>query len=231
MRSGLFRVIGGLAACAALMVSTVSPASAADQVSKLHVTIDAYADVVASSCPFTNVPPSNNVECEDWNLQFVKERIGSNATKSVWQAFLFRARYTLHPDGTADTTFVASGVGEPTSSYFDEARLTKAGVKANIELDDGSHEDVDIAWDGTGSPLQFSGNASPFNVSSPRHLVTTCFTTNDNSQLQYRSGVRISGTIDGTDVNDKTKMTYFESMSPFMAKGTRQIQFVTHGTC
>ena len=54
-------------------------------------------------------------------------------------------------------------------------------------------------------------------------MVTRCFTSNDNSQLQYRSGVRVSETIDGTDVRD---MPYFESMSPFLAKGTRNIQFV-----
>jgi hypothetical protein len=212
------------------MVSSVGPATAADQASNLHVMVGGYADVIGSTCPFTNEPPLADVDCELWALQFVRERIGSNATKSVWQAFLFRARYTLHPDGTSDTSFQASGVaqGAALDSYFDEARLTKAGVKATIELDDGSHEDVDVAWDGTSAPLQFSGNASPFNVSSPGHMVTRCFTSNDNSQLQYRSGVRISGTIDGKDVSE---IPYFDQMSPFMASGTRNIQFVTHGSC
>ena len=77
-------------------------------------------------------------------------------------------------------------------------------------------------------PFSFSGNSSPFNVSSPGHVVTRCFTSNDNSQLQYRSGVSVSGTIDGTNVRD---MPYFDQMSLFMAKGTRQIQFITHGSC
>ena len=228
MRSGLFRVIVGLAACVAAMVSSVSPASAAGQASALHVMYGGYADVIGSTCPFTNEPPLADVECDIWALQLVHERVGSNADKTAWMAFLFRARYTLHPDGTNDTLFQASGVVEATNSYFDEARLTKAGVKATIPLDDGSVEDVDVAWDGTSSPLQFSGNSSPFNVSSPGHVVTRCFTSNDNSQLQYRSGVSASGTIDGTDVRD---MPYFDQMSPFMAKGTRQIQFVTHGGC
>jgi hypothetical protein len=59
-------------------------------------------------------------------------------------------------------------------------------------------------------------------------VVTRCFTANGNSQLQYRSGVRISGTIDGTDVAD---MPYFDTLSPFIAKGNRKIQFTTHGSC
>ena len=228
MRTGLFRVIAGLAASMAVLVSSVSPASAAGQASDLHVMYGGYADVIGSTCPFTNEPPLADVECELWALQLVQERVGSNAGEIAWMAFLFRARYTLHPDGTNDPLFQAFGVVEATNSYFDEARLTKAGIKATIPLDDGSEEDVDVARDGTSAPLQFSGNSSPFNVSSPGHVVTRCFTSNDNSQLQYRSGVRVSETIDGTDVRD---MPYFESMSPFLAKGTRNIQFVTHGSC
>ena len=227
MRTGLFRVTVGLAAFVAALVSSVSPATAAGQASNLHVTVDGYADVFGSTCPFNKLP-SDDVTCEYWILQFVKERVGSNATKPVWLAFLFRARQIVHPDGTTDGIFASSGVGEPTSSYFDEARLTKAGVTARIELDDGTWEDVNVAWDGTNAPLQFSGNASPFNVSSPGHVVTRCFTANDNSQLQYRSGVRISGTIDGIDVR---RIPYFDQMSPFMAMGNRKIQFVTHGSC
>lgn len=112
MRSGLFRVIGGLAACVALLVSSASLATAARQASNTHVIVGGYADIFASTCPFTNEPPLDDVECEDWVLQFVKERVGSNANKTAWMVFLFRARYTLHPDGTSDTSFQTSGVKE-----------------------------------------------------------------------------------------------------------------------
>lgn len=59
-------------------------------------------------------------------------------------------------------------------------------------------------------------------------MVTRCVTANDNSQLQYRSDVWISGSIDGTDVRD---MPYFAPESPFIAQGNRKIQFVMHGSC
>lgn len=136
MRPRLFRVIAGLAACVAPLVLSVSPPSAADQATTLHVIAGGYADVIGSTCPFTNDLPSTDVTCELWALQFVHERIGSNADKTVWRAFLFRARQILHPDGTADTLYVASGVADAPNSYFDEVKLTKAGVTASIPLDD-----------------------------------------------------------------------------------------------
>ena len=138
-----------MAASVAVLVLSVSPASAAGQASDLHVMYGGYTDVIGSTCPFTNEPPLADVECELWALQLVHERVGSNAGEIAWMAFLFRARYTLHPDGTNDPLFQAFGVVEATNSYFDEARLTKAGIKATIPLDDGSEEDVDVARDGT----------------------------------------------------------------------------------
>ena len=81
------------------------------------------------------------------------------------------------------------------------ARPTKAGVTATIPLDDGSTEFVNVAWDGTNAPLRVSGTNGPFNVDIARHVVNRCITANNNSHQQYRSGVRVTGTIDGTDVD------------------------------
>jgi hypothetical protein len=102
---------------------------------------------------------------------------------------------------TTEGIFASSGVAEPTSSYFDEARLTKAGVTATVELDD-AFEGIRGGRLGRNKRTAsvFGKRHSIINVSSPGHVVTRCFTANDNSQLEYRSGVRISGTIHGTDV-------------------------------
>jgi hypothetical protein len=155
MGSGLFRVIVGLAGCVGVLTPSASPANASGQATNVHVIAGGYADVFGSTCPFTNDPPATDVVCEDWTLQLAKERVGSNADKTVWKAFLFRARYELHPDGTSDTLYVASGVANDPDSYFDEVKLTKAGVTASIPLDDGSDQFVDVAWDGTNAPLGF----------------------------------------------------------------------------
>ena len=202
--------------------------NAAGQATTLHVIADGYADVIGSTCPFTNDLPSTDVTCELWALQFVHERIGSNADKTVWRAFLFRARQILHPDGTADTLYVASGVADAPNSYFDEVKLTKAGVTASIPLDDGSEQFVSVAWDGTNSPLQVSGNNGLLNTDSPRHIVNRCFTENRNSHQKYRSGVRATGTIDGTDV---TTFPYLERFSPLLYTGNFKLNSATHGTC
>ena len=228
MRSGLFRAMAGLAASVAFLVSSVSPASAAGQATTLHVIADGYADVIGSTCPFTNDLPSTDVTCELWALQFVHERIGSNADKTAWKAFLFRARYKLHPDGTSETLYVASGVGDAPNSYFDEVKLTKAGVTASIPLDDGSEQFVNVVWDGTNSPLQVSGNNGLLNTDTPRHIVNRCFTENRNSHQKYRSGVRATGTIDGTDV---TTFPYFGPFSPLLYTGNFKLNSATHGTC
>jgi hypothetical protein len=83
MRSGLFRVIVGLAVCVAFVVSSVSPATAAGQASNTHVIVGGYADIIGSTCPFTSDPPLTDVTCELWALQFVHERVGSNANKTA----------------------------------------------------------------------------------------------------------------------------------------------------
>jgi hypothetical protein len=228
MRSGLFRVIAGLAACVAVLVPSASAASAAGQASNLHVTVDGYADVFGSTCPFTREPPSTDVTCEDWTLQFVKERIGSNAEKTVWRAFLFRSRYILHPNGTADTLYVASGVADAPNSYFDEVQLTKAGVTVWVPLDDGTAQFVDVAWDGTNVPLVVSGNNGLLNTDTPRHVINRCLTENRNSHQVYRNGVRITGTIDGTDV---TTFPYLGPFSPFIAKNNFKLHSAIHGNC
>jgi hypothetical protein len=95
-------------------------------------------------------------------------------------------------------------------------------------MDDQSIQFVNVAWDGINAPLQVSVNNGPFNVDNPRHVVTRCITENNNSHQQYRSGVRVTGTIDGTDV---TTIPYFAPMSPFIAKSNLKIHFTTHGNC
>jgi hypothetical protein len=202
----------------ALLFTSVSPANAAGQAITLHVIAGGYADVIGSTCPFTTDRPSTDVTCELWALKFAQERIGSNADKAVWRAFLFRARYVLHADGTCDTLYVASGVADAPNS-FDKVKLTKAGVTASISLDDGSEQSVSVAWDGTNSPLQVSGNNGLLNTDSPRHIVTRCFTENRNSHQKYRTGVRATGTIDGTDV---TTFPYLERFSPLLYTPHRQ---------
>jgi hypothetical protein len=211
-----------------VLVSSVSPANAAGQATNLHVIAGGYADVFGSTCPFTNDPPSTDVVCEDWTLQFAKERIGSNANEAAWKAFLFRARYELHPDGTSETLYVASGVADAPNSYFDEVKLTKAGVTASIPLDDGSDQFVSVAWDGTNSPLQVSGNNGLLNTDTPRHIVNRCITENRNSHQKYRSGVRATGTIDGTDV---TTFPYLGPFSPLLYTGNFKLNSTTHGSC
>lgn len=228
MRSGLVRGMAGLAASVAFLVSSVSPANAAGQATNLHVIAGGYADVFGSTCPFTNDPPSTDVVCEDWTLQFAKERIGSNPNEAAWKAFLFRARYELHPDGTSETLYVASGVADAPNSYFDEVKLTKAGVTASIPLDDGSDQFVNVAWDGTNSPLQVSGNNGLLNTDTPRHIVNRCITENRNSHQKYRSGVRATGTIDGTDV---TTFPYLGPFSPLLYTGNFKLNSTTHGSC
>jgi hypothetical protein len=95
-------------------------------------------------------------------------------------------------------------------------------------LDDGSDQFVDIAWDGTNAPLQVSGNNGPLNTDTPRHIVNRCITENRNSHQQYRSGVRITGTIDGTDV---TTFRYFGPLSPLLYTGNFKLHSTTHGSC
>jgi hypothetical protein len=146
----------------------------------------------------------------------------------VWKAFLFRARYVLHPDGTSDTLYVAGGVAEAPNAFFDEVKLTKAGVTASIPLDDGSEQFVNVVWDGTNAPLEVSGNDGLLNTDIPRHVVNRCLTENSNAHQKYRSGVRITGTIDGTDV---TTFPYLGPFSPLLYTGNFKLHSTIHGNC
>lgn len=97
MRSGLVRGMAGLAASVAFLVSSVSPANAAGQATNLHVIAGGYADVFGSTCPFTNDPPSTDVVCEDWTLQFAKERIGSKRQRGSLEGLSIQGPIRIAP--------------------------------------------------------------------------------------------------------------------------------------
>lgn len=196
-----------------------------------HYTVDGVAEVVGSTCPFGDWTPSVATACEDWvALLYRTSPTPGQHNRVPWRLELIRAGVVVHPNGDVDVVWEAYGIGEDIEATFDERHLRFATVRASVPMSDGSTRHVDLAWDGSATPLRTDGNHGPFNQANDvdRHYVDRCYTMNAHAHQTYRANVAATGTIDGTAVDD---FPYLAQFDPFLGRGHFNVVFVRHGGC
>lgn len=215
-----------------LMVSGASPVGAR-KIESFHLLVTGAAEILASNCSW-DAPVDSGTECVDTYVLYAQEGVpNQQVRRRPWYVLVFETTVLINIEGTPPTVVHERfGLLEDPVGSMDIVRLRTASVTASVPMDDGSTYDVDLDWDMSDSPFHVSGNDGPINndvIPWGSHLVDDCLTQNFHAHQSWRrgDGGAITGTLDGTDVND----LLIPSDEPFVGRGVFTITIASHGDC